>query len=183
MLVPSWREISNQLGTISIYGSKTMSHFDLAGHPHWTSKRKDYISQAELSEYRQENCPIVCPLLGMVEFTDVVDHDHKTGRIRGVVSNEGNALLGKIENFYRSRCVNSDWDLPKVLRGLANYLEEEQGPLHPVGTRQLTKRFGRFNKNKQYEILIQEGAEADAINVCKNSKERTKLYREYLIGD
>jgi len=149
----------------------------------WTPKRKDYISQAELPEYRQENCPIVCPLLGMVQFTDVVDHDHKTGRIRGVVSNEGNVLLGKIENCYRSRCVNSEWDLPEVLRKLASYLEEQQGPLHPVGVRQLTKRFGRFKKSKQHEILIREGAEADTINACDNSKERTKLYREYLIGN
>ena len=149
----------------------------------WTSKRKDYISQAELPEYRQDNCPISCPLLGMVQFTDVVDHDHKTGRIRGVVSNEGNALLGKIENFYRSRCVNAEWDLPKVLRQLASYLEEQQGPLHPVGTRQLTKRFNSLNKDEQYNMLVFGGAEVDEITACKNSEERTKLYREYLVGD
>jgi len=149
----------------------------------WIPKRRDYISQVELSEYREENCPISCPLLGMVNFADVVDHDHKTGRIRGVVSSEGNALLGKIENFYRSRCVNSEWDLPKVLRQLASYLEEEQGPLHPVGTRQLTKRFNRLKKDEQYNILVGEGVGADEIAACKNSKERTKLYRKHLVGD
>ena len=149
---------------------------------YWTSKRKDYISQAELPEYRRENCPISCPLLGMIKFNDVVDHDHKTGRIRGVVSSEGNALLGKIENFYRSRCVNAEWDLPKVLRQLASYLEDEQGPLHPVGTRQLTKRFNRMRKDKQAALLLSVGASDDEIAVCKNSNERTKLYREHLIG-
>ena len=148
---------------------------------HWTSKRKDYVSQAELPEYRQDNCPISCPLLGMVQFADVVDHDHKTGRIRGVVSSEGNALLGKIENFYRSRCVNAEWDLPKVLRQLALYLEEEQGPLHPVGTRQLTKRFNRMGKDKQAALLLSMDISDDEIDACKNSNERTKLYRKAIV--
>lgn len=144
-------------------------------------KRKDYVSQGELPEYRDENCPVSCPLLGHVEFIPVVDHDHKTGRIRGVVSNEGNALLGKIENFYRSRCVNGKWDLPEVLRMLACYLEQEQGPLHPVGTRQLTKRFNRMKKNEQKTLLQIAGATSEEIAACKNSKERTKLYRSKIV--
>jgi hypothetical protein len=147
----------------------------------WNAKRRDYISQAELSEYRDEYCPISCPLLGMVKFNAVVDHDHKTGRVRGVVSNEGNALLGKIENFYRGRCANSEWDLPKVLRQLAFYLEEEQGPLHPVGTRQLTKRFNRMRKDKQATLLLSMNVSDDEIDACKNSNERTKLYRKAIV--
>jgi len=144
-------------------------------------KRMDYVSQSELAEYRDKECPIVCPLLGLHEFIPVVDHDHKTGRIRGVVSNEGNALLGKIENFYGSRCARAEWELPKVLRALANYLEEDQGPLHPVGTRQVTKRFGRMKKDEQIAILKKQGAGGLAIIACKNSKDRTKLYRSLIV--
>jgi len=145
------------------------------------AKKDDYISQTELSEYREANCPVACPLLGLHEFIPVVDHDHKTGRIRGVVSNEGNALLGKIENFYGSRCARTEWELPEVLRALANYLEEDQGPLHPVGTRQVTKRFGRMKKDEQIAILKYQGAGREVIGSCKNSKDRTKLYRSLIV--
>ncbi len=144
-------------------------------------KKDDYISQSELPEYRDDNCPIACPILGLHEFIPVVDHDHKTGRIRGVVSNEGNALLGKIENFYRSRCARTEWELPKVLRSLADYLEEDQGPLHPVGTRQLTKRFGRMKKSEQVAILETYGVGGAAVCNCKNSQDRTKLYRSVIV--
>lgn len=144
-------------------------------------KRTDYVAQDELAEYREENCPISCPILGHVDFIPVVDHDHKTGRIRGVVSSEGNALTGKIENFFRSRCVNGKWELPEVLRAIADYLEQEQGPLHPVGARQLTKRFNRMKRVEQYELLIRAGATDDEIDACKNSKDRTKLYRKKIV--
>lgn len=144
-------------------------------------KRKDYVSQDELAEYREQNCPSFCPILGHSDFIPVVDHDHKTGRIRGVVSSEGNALTGKIENFFRSRCVNADWRLPQVLRAIADYLEQEQGPLHPVGTRQITKRFNRMKKEEQVTMLQIVGASSEEIASCKNSKDRTKLYRKKIV--
>ena len=143
---------------------------------------KKYIKQAELAEYREANVPISCPLLGNVEFAPVVDHDHKTGKIRGVVSLEGNALLGKIENFYKSRCANSVDLLPTVLRDMANYLEDPQGPYHPVGVRQVTKRFGRASKADQVKMLLELQADKGEVDACKNSKERTKLYRKLLIS-
>ena len=142
-------------------------------------KKKDYISQTELAEYREANCPLGCPILGLLSFITVVDHDHKTGRIRGVVSNEGNALLGKIENFYRSRCARTELDLPRVLRNIAIYLEEEQGPMHPVGTRQVTKRFGRMKKSEQEKLL--RTVSPEVLAECKNSADRTKLYRRMIV--
>jgi len=144
-------------------------------------KREDYVAQNELAQYREENKPEACPILGHADFIPVVDHDHKTGRIRGVVSSEGNALAGKIENFFRSRCVHADWPLPKVLRAIADYLEREQGPLHPVGTRQITKRFNRMPRDEQKTLLRLAGATADEINACKNSTARTKLYRKKIV--
>jgi hypothetical protein len=144
-------------------------------------KKQDYVAQSELVKYRKDNCPSSCPILGHSEFIPVVDHDHKSGRIRGVVSSEGNALTGKIENFFRSRCVNGKWELPTVLRAIADYLEREQGPLHPVGTRQLTKRFGRMSKVEQYARLTLAGASDVEIEACKNAKARTQLYRSKIV--
>lgn len=144
---------------------------------------KKYVKQAELATYRENYKPISCPILGNLSFTPVVDHDHQTGRIRGVISLEGNALLGKVENFYRSRCVNAAKDLPTVLRRMADYLECSQGPLHPVGIRQVTKRFNRDTKSNQLEILSELTDDIELINSCKNSKARTKLYRRLLLED
>ena len=144
-------------------------------------KRKDYVSQSELPEWRDSHCPISCPLFGMTEFIPVVDHDHKTGRIRDVLSNEANAMLGKVENFNQTRGANAKYSLPEVLRRMASYLEQEQGPLHPVGTRQLTKRFGRMKKEEQVRLLKKHGAGGLAITSCKNSKDRTKLYRSLIV--
>ncbi len=144
-------------------------------------KRKDYVSQSELAEWREANCPLSCPLFGMTAFIPVVDHDHKTGRIRDVLSNESNAMLGKIENFYKTRGANAKYSLPEVLRRMADYLEQEQGPMHPVGTRQVTKRFGRMKKDEQVAMLEKHGASGLAISSCKNSKDRTQLYRSLLV--
>lgn len=142
---------------------------------------KNYITQNGLKKYRDDNKPKECPILGHEEYTPVVDHDHRSGRIRGIISSEGNALIGKIENFYYSRCVISHHDLSKVLRAIAEYLETPQGPYHPLGTRQITKRFGKFNKDKQVEILLGLGVEKILIEACVNSKERTILFREAII--
>ena len=144
-------------------------------------KRQDYVSQGELAEWRDDHCPLSCPLFGMTNFIPVVDHDHETGRIRDVVSNEANAMLGKIENFYKTRGANAKYGLPEVLRRMADYLEQEQGPLHPVGTRQLTKRFSRMKKEQQIAILKKHHADELAISSCKNSKDRTKLYRSLIV--
>jgi len=136
-----------------------------------------YLTQKQIPQYREDHKPDKCPILGNEEFNAVLDHDHKTGRIRGVISNEANVLVGKIENFFRSRCANSANDLPTCLRQIANYLEQDQGALHPVGLRQLTKRFKNMKKSEQLLILEQMGIDSDN---CKNSSQRAQLYRDSL---
>lgn len=141
-----------------------------------------YISQNKIPEYRRANLPKECGILGLAEYSPVVDHDHNTGRIRGIISSEGNVLIGKIENFFKSRCSKCQAKLPQVLRNIANYLEREQGPLHPVGVRQLVKRFKRMGKIDQINILSSH-YDIEKINECKNSEQRSKLYRATLVGE
>lgn len=142
-----------------------------------------YVPYDKLSDYRVKNSPKACPLLKLEgeKFSPVVDHDHKSGRIRGVISLEVNALIGKIENFYGSRCVNSNIPLPDVLRTIADYLESEQGPYHPIGLKQVTRRFSRWTKKQQIDELISLGANASSIDACVNAKQRTALFRKLLV--
>ena len=141
-----------------------------------------YLPQNEIKEYRDANKPSRCPILFIRTSDWVLDHDHQTGMVRGVISRQANSLLGKIENFFRTRCVHAEKALPDVLRRMADYLEFPQGPFHPVGVRQLTKRFSRAAVTVQKELLQQLNADSAAVAGCKNTKQRVKLYRKLLIA-
>ena len=129
-----------------------------------------------------DNEPVLWPLLNCKNDNWVVDHCHNTGMVRGVVSSEGNVLLGKIENAYKRLSKDAKYcSLPTVLRSMAIYLENKStGILHPEGYRQLYKRFSRLSKDLQLDILMKVGIKRDLIQQCKNAKDRTKLYKQYL---
>lgn len=141
-----------------------------------------YVPQKELKKYREKNKPTFCPLLDHKTKDWVVDHCHTGGTIRGVVSSEGNALLGRIENAYKRLSINARaLGLPQALRNMAKYLEQPQSnELHPEGFRQLYKRFSRLDKGTQLDILLKVGINRELIQTAKNSTERTKLYKSYL---
>ena len=138
-----------------------------------------YLPQSRLKKWRTENAPKRCPLLLRKTSDWVVDHCHQSGMVRGVVSRVGNALLGKIENFAYGRCQIKQSHLPAVLRGIADYLEQEQlDVLHPVGLTQLCKKFKGLTSENQKATLVDLGAKRKQLMECSNASERTKLFRE-----
>ena len=60
---------------------------------------KRYLTQGKIPEYRESNKPEFCPILGGRTNDWVVDHDHKSGMVRGVISRLGNSLVGKVEDI------------------------------------------------------------------------------------
>ena len=141
-----------------------------------------YLPQSELAEWRKKNAPKKCPLVEYKTSNWVVDHDHTSGLVRGVVSSEGNALLGRIENAFKrlSRGAKKA-SLPTILRNMASYLEQDDLQLlHPEGFRQLYKRFYSLSKDLQLDILLKFGTNRDDISKCKNAKERTELYKQII---
>ena len=138
-----------------------------------------YLPQNKLKDWRVKYQPKTCPLILRKTSDWVVDHSHQSGMVRGVVSRVGNALLGKIENFAYRRCKISHDHLPAVLRGIADYLEQEQlDVLHPVGLTQLCKKFKGLTSEKQKATLVDLGAKRIQLMECSNASERTKLFRE-----
>ena len=139
-----------------------------------------YLPQNKLAEWREANKPSRCPILGGSTQDWVVDHDHKTGMVRGVISRVGNSLIGKIENFLTSRCRQKPESFPKILRNIADYLERKQTEvLHPVGLTQLTKRFEQtLTADEQYAVLRDIGGNEQDIESCTNSKHRAALFRK-----
>ena len=138
-----------------------------------------YLPQNKLKDWRVEHQPKSCPLILRKTSDWVVDHCHKSGMVRGVVSRVGNSLLGKIENFAYRRCQVSQSHLPAVLRAIADYVEQEQlDVLHPVGLTQLSKRFKSLTSEKQKATLVDLGAKRKQLMECSNASGRTKLFRE-----
>ena len=77
-----------------------------------------YLPQSKIKEFREQNKPLCCPILASKKDDWVLDHDHQTGMVRGVISRQANSLLGKVENFYLRMCKGDKEHLPGVLRWL-----------------------------------------------------------------
>ena len=80
----------------------------------------------------------------------VLDHDHDTGAIRGVLHRGCNSLLGKVENNHKRYGVKS---LPAFLGGASAYLsshrENRTGLLHPTHKTADEKRIARNAKARK----------------------------------
>lgn len=124
-----------------------------------------------------------CPILSIKTNDWVVDHDHQTGMIRGVISRQANILLGKIENCYLRMCKGDKEFLPVTLEALASYLDKSKTEyLHPVGAKQLANRFLRMKKAEQEQTLFELNAEKSVVHSCTNAKERTSIYSSIIKG-
>jgi hypothetical protein len=80
-------------------------------------------------------CAICGTTLSSVSGKDAcLDHDHSTGRIRGVLCRLCNGLEGKIKNItnrIKSRCTAETW-LSKLLAYYTEHKENPQTLLHPT---------------------------------------------------
>ena len=57
-----------------------------------------YLKHNQIAQFREDFTPEECPVLLRESNDWCLDHDHQTGLVRGVLSREGNSLLGKVEN-------------------------------------------------------------------------------------
>lgn len=80
----------------------------------------------------------------------VLDHDHATGAVRGVLHRGCNSLLGKVENNYKRYGVRH---LAAFLAGVATYLQthltNQTGLTHPTFKTDEEKRLARNEKARQ----------------------------------
>lgn len=95
------------------------------------------LKSSEVAAYRKTALDAQgghCMLCGeAINGDDVLDHDHRTGHVRGVLHRGCNAMLGHIENN-RARHMMKDGRLFRFLRGVQNYItaDHTQRPLHPT---------------------------------------------------
>lgn len=140
----------------------------------------EYLPQGKIKQYREKHKPAKCPILGIKTNDWVVDHDHQSGMVRGVISRQGNSLIGKIENFYLGMCRGKKELLPRTLRNIATYLESDVTKvLHYVGLNQLRNKFkNKLTSAQQYQTLVDMGAGQDELDQCSNQKHRAELFRK-----
>ena len=138
-----------------------------------------YLPQNQIASYREKNKPTHCPILSTRTDDWVLDHDHQTGMVRGVISRQANSLLGKVENFYLKMCKGDKEFLPSALEGMANYLRTARTDvLHPVGLTQLTKKYSNsLTAAQQISTLEDMGASREQLDACTNQKHRAELFR------
>lgn len=142
-------------------------------------KNKDIKRLREKWLKEQQGKDAAYPLLD-VEI-QALDHDHSSGLCRGVLDRDVNQLIGKIESNWKRFVKHKITDLPNLLRGIANYLEnnrEIEEILHPKSITDRVRKFSRLNTKEQDQVLIDMGVQSGVLNIKKSDK--TKLYRKLL---
>ena len=87
------------------------------------------LNARQLKEWREatwlaqgRRCALTGYSISLAEA--VVDHDHSTGHVRGVLHRGANSLLGKIENNYRRYGVSLPM-LRAIAPAVADYIEKD----------------------------------------------------------
>ena len=109
----------------------------------------------------------------------VLDHDHNTQFVRGVLHRQTNVLLGKIENAY-IRYIKWWYDgtLSDFLRGCADYLdkEHEQKYLHPAFIKKLQVQFNKLNEKQKQNVLLHFNEEKGC-----NASQRKLYFKKFVL--
>lgn len=144
---------------------------------------KHLYNAKDVREVREELYNGVCELTGQkTDFKDtVLDHDHDTQAVRGVLHRQSNAMLGKIENNFKRYIgwwYNSS--LSDFLRAAAAYLENsattELGILHPSWIKKCKAEFNKLNEVSKSRVL-----KAMNLEDGKNSAERKAIFNKGLL--
>lgn len=109
----------------------------------------------------------------------VLDHNHKTLKVRACIHRQVNAALGKIENIWTRYLAH--WypgTLSDFLRQAANYLEEDDDSrwYHPHWMKKIQTRFNCLKESQKNEIL-----EVLQCKSCSNMKERREEFRKVVL--
>lgn len=96
------------------------------------------------------------PITKQALISPCLDHSHDSSQqVRGVISREINVLVGKIENTYvRNIKYWCNVSLTDILRGVADYLEQEKLPIvHPDWKKKCTTAFNKLTATQKDRLL------------------------------
>lgn len=141
-----------------------------------------YIPYTKIAKFREDNKPEKCPIFECDLEDAVLDHNHHTGMVRGVIHRQSNSWLGKIENSWKRFGSCASVDLSSALKNVCKYIDKgDMDYLHPKGLRQIISRFNRSSKEEQINILKKNKCSKMQISSCNSTSDRSLLYRTSLI--
>lgn len=144
----------------------------------------EYLKYKDIKKLRELNTPELCPILMVKDNKYVLDHDHQSGLVRGVISNEANLIIGKLENAIVRYRSESSLSKKEITYNIYKYIARKPFDiLHPVGLKQKCSAFRSSSKDLQKLILLELGLDESNIFDCVNAQEREKLFRKALTKD
>ena len=142
----------------------------------YTTKDTTRVRQKLLTE--QGNLDLITKL-EIPNKQAVLDHDHKTQFVRGVLHRQSNAVLGKIENMH-TRYLSWWYEgtLSDFLRGCADYLDREQPQnyIHPAFVKFLQVQFNKLSEPQKKKVLAHFGSDEGT-----NGKQRKALFQKVIL--
>lgn len=139
---------------------------------------KDVQAVREKLLHEQGGLDLVTKLL-IPPKQSVLDHDHKTQYVRGVLHRQTNAVLGKLENAY-IRYISWWYEgtLSDFLRGCADYLDREQPQnyIHPAFVKFLQVQFNKLSEPQKKKVLAHFGSDEGT-----NGKQRKALFQKVIL--
>lgn len=145
------------------------------------------LKQKDLKKFREKHQTKLDPISKQVIVNPTLDHCHDTGYCRGVLDRDTNQFLGKVESAFKRFLKYKGANLEEVLVNLGKYVDhpplEFLPVLHPKAVSLNIRKFGRYNAKTQEQILKIINVPSSEIADCKTKKDRTKLYKKYLLDE
>jgi hypothetical protein len=115
----------------------------------------------EIKKYREDNLPEdkLCPILKIETDRWCLDHNHKTGHTREVISQAANSFEGFVNKAFQKYCSkHTELSISEVLKNLADYYQKDytENPLHHKIIDDLKNRLMRFKKSTIISKLDKE---------------------------
>lgn len=123
----------------------------------------------------------ICKITGcFLEDKPVLDHNHDTQFVRGVVHRQANAALGKIENLWKRYL--SHWypgTLPEFLNECAYYIDSDNDVryVHPGWIKKVKIEFRKLSEVAKDKVLVDLGSEKG-----NNAKRRLELFGKLIMS-
>lgn len=119
----------------------------------WVTNAKDIKEYREYLIAKQDNLD---PILKKKLYRPCLDHDHTTGRCRGVISQCINTFEGRVLKYFNKYVKhNTNLSLSTILRNLADYLDEDQDnkPYHIAIINSKNKHLKKFKKESIISLI------------------------------
>ncbi len=114
--------------------------------------------------------------------TAVLDHDHATGHVRGVLHRGCNAMLGHLENNRPRHQLTDPATFREYLSNIADYIEGDYGhqPLHSTHKSAEEKKAASYEKSRKKLLKARtekNPAQADALKAKEKALRAARANR------